>query len=143
MPDDQASRGRHPRLPGRRAVRLAVLLWLVFGIVLWNALFDRAIVIAGRTYLHRESQARRYNGPGVTIAGVMRPAAARGAIVASCWSVLVTATGLAAVGYAASRAGRRHEAADARDRVGRERSAASQSAAAPPGTEPTSTTFPW
>jgi len=112
MSGSRASRARHPRLPARRAIRVAIGLWLVFGIVLWNALFDHAIVIAGRTYLYRQSQALRHNGPAVTIAGVMRPAAARGAIVASWWSLAVTAAGLAAVGYAASRvAGARDETA--------------------------------
>jgi hypothetical protein len=138
MADDGASRARHPRLPVRRAVRLAILLWLVFGIVLWNALFDHAIVIAGRTYLYRESQALRHNGPRVTIAGAMRPAAARGALVASFWSLLVTATGLAAVGYAASRVGGRREAAEARDLARCEPSGASQGATDSPGAEPTS-----
>jgi hypothetical protein len=142
MPGDRASRARHPGLPTRRAVRLAILLWLVFGVVLWNALFDRAIVIAGRNYLSRQSQAQRHNGPVVTIAGVMRPAAAQAAIVASCWSLAVTATGLAAIGYAASRVGSRREAARAPDLVGQEASAASQRATDPPGAGPTSTTFP-
>src|SRR5512139_1044447 len=127
MSGSRASRARHPRLPARRAIRVAIGLWLVFGIVLWNALFDHAIVIAGRNYLYRQSQALRHNGPAVTIAGVMRPAAARGAIVASCWSLAVTAAGLAAVRVAASRiGGRRLETADARDFAGLEPSPDSQ-----------------
>lgn len=116
MPDSRVARARRRWLPARRAVRLAAGLWLVLGVVLWNAVFDRVIVAAGREYLYRQAQAQRHEGPEVTIAEVMRPAALRGVIVASGWSLLVTAAGLAAVGVAAARTRQREfEAVSARD----------------------------
>jgi hypothetical protein len=103
MSDRPASRARRLLLRPRQAVRLAVGLWLVLGVVLWNVVFDRVIVSAGRDYLHRQAQAQQHKGPKVTIAEVMEPAAVHGVLVASLWSLLVTAVGLAAVRYAASR----------------------------------------
>ena len=112
MPGSRPPRALRLRLPSRRAVRLAALLWIVLGVVLWNALFDHAIVVAGRQYLFRQAQALRHNGPPVTIAEVMRPAAVRGAVVASLWSLLAVSAGLIAVRVAATRGGRAPRTAD-------------------------------
>ena len=141
MSDSRPPRAPHPPLPSRRAVRLAALLWVVVGIVLWNALFDHAIVVAGREYLFRQAQALRHNGPAVTIAEVMRPAAVHGAIVASLWSLLVTAVGLVAVRVAATRGGGgRLRAAGTQDSAGSTLQAVSQHGASdPPGSEAGST----
>ena len=39
-------------MTARRAVVAAVVLWLVFAGVVWNVVFDRMVVLAGRRYVH-------------------------------------------------------------------------------------------
>jgi hypothetical protein len=35
-----------------RAARMARWLWIAFAIVVWNVVFDRVLVLAGRQYVH-------------------------------------------------------------------------------------------
>ena len=83
-------------------VRLAVVLWLVLGIVVWNVIFDRVLVLAGRVYAWRAANVA--SGAGyLPIEDVMPDAIRHGVRVASFWAVLVAAIGLVLVAVAARR----------------------------------------
>ncbi len=89
--------------------RLAALLWLLFAFVLWNAIFDRQVDGAVWEYLRLESRHFQGHGPPVTVAGVVHPGVARGAMLATAVASTVAAAGLAAIA-AASRGRRRRKA---------------------------------
>ena len=40
-----------------RDARIAVALWIVWIVVVWNVVFDRIIVVAGRRYVHAAAAA--------------------------------------------------------------------------------------
>jgi hypothetical protein len=79
------------------ARRAAVLLWLVFGFVLWNVVFDAAVIQGGRDYVTRQNLSQQGKGPGATIHGVMDEAVARGARMATAIGGGVCAAGIALV----------------------------------------------
>ena len=83
-----------------RKVRLAAALWLVLAAVVWNVVFDRVIVLAGRRYVYDASLAARA-GRHLPIDGSMRPAVARGVWLASGVSIAIAVFGMAAVVLAA------------------------------------------
>jgi hypothetical protein len=113
MRDEPAGHGRVQA--SRTSRRLALLLWLALGFVIWNVVFDLMIIDAGRAYLRHQAAWQRGNGPRVTIAGTMRPAARRAALTASVWAVLVTGSGLTAT-VLAGRRRRRSKGARPQDR---------------------------
>jgi hypothetical protein len=75
-----------------RAVRWAVGLWLAFACVVWNVLFDRMLVLAGRRYSYDAYVLFHSTGQYLKIDDVMRPAVAHAFAVAS-----VTAAGIIVV----------------------------------------------
>ena len=97
------------RVRSRRRVRLAVGLWLAFGVTSWNNVFDREIRSAERGYLDRQVEHHLGNGPAVTLRGVMEPAARAASRTATVWSGVPTLAGLIAVYVASRRAGGRSE----------------------------------
>jgi hypothetical protein len=82
------------------------VLWLVFGFVLWNVIFDTAVIEGGRDYLIRQNLHRQGQGPGATIHGVMDEAVARGARAATAIGGGVCAVGLTLVLVAGRRRAR-------------------------------------
>ena len=61
-------------MSGRRpAVVTAVVLWLVFAFLVWNVIFDRLVVLAGRRYSHDATVLYRTTGRYLRIDDVMRP----------------------------------------------------------------------
>ncbi len=92
----------------RRAVITAVVLWVVFAFLVWNVIFDRIIVLAGRSYSHDATVAFRA-GHDLRIDDVMRPAIAHGVRVASLWAGVVVVVGLVLIRVAAARDARRGE----------------------------------
>jgi hypothetical protein len=85
-----------------RAVRLAVVLWLLFAFAVWNVIFDRTLVLAGRRYVWAATIAARHGGPFLRIDDWMRPAIAQGIRVASAVSGAIVVISMAAI-YAAQR----------------------------------------
>ena len=81
----------------RHSARLAAALWLVLAFVVWNVVFDRILVLAGRRYLHAAALAVRDQHSYLRIDDWMRPAIAHGVHVASLTAVAVAAFGLVAV----------------------------------------------
>ena len=57
--------------------RLALALWIAWAIVVWNVVFDRVIVVAGREYVVAAIRAAR-SGAFLNMDDWMRPAVTRG-----------------------------------------------------------------
>ncbi len=87
----------HLRQP-RRAARLALVLWIVWAVVVWNVVLDHVIVIAARDYLYAADLADLGRGPRVRMDDFMRPAVTRGVSLAS-----LSAAGLIIIGVLAVR----------------------------------------
>ena len=87
----------------RRPVLVAVVLWLVFAAVVWNVVFDRMLVLAGRRYSHDAVVMFRTTGRYLKIDDVMRPAAARAARTASLAAAAIVIVSLAVIRLAATR----------------------------------------
>jgi hypothetical protein len=94
-------------MQGSRKVRVAVSLWLILGVVVWNVVFDRVLVVAGRRYVYAATRSWRDEGAYIAIDDWMRPAIARGVLVASAAGATVSALGLLAVIAAVKRERRR------------------------------------
>jgi hypothetical protein len=65
------------------AARIAAALWVVLAVIVWNAVFDYQLVVAGRLYVHAAAAAAQ---AGVSYARVddwMHPAMVRGLWLAS------------------------------------------------------------
>jgi hypothetical protein len=90
----------------RRSVTVAVVLWLVLAFLVWNDVFDRVIVLAGRRYAHDATVLYRSTGQYLRIDDVMRPAIAHGVRLATA-----AAGGIAGVALVAIRVAARREAA--------------------------------
>ena len=91
----------------RRAARIALALWIAWAVIVWNVVFDRVIVVAGRRYI---AAAGAPDAPHPNMDDFMRPAVTRGLWIASAAGGAVFLTGLACVRVAVHRA--------AGDRVG-------------------------
>jgi hypothetical protein len=85
-----------------RRVRLAVILWLVFAAVVWNVIFDRVLVLAGRRYVWRAYMAAA-GDEFLPINDVMPDAIRNGIQVATMWAGLLALVGLALIAVAARR----------------------------------------
>lgn len=90
-------------IEGRRAVVTAVALWLVFAFLVWNVIFDRVVVLAGRRYSHDAVVLYRSSGQYLKIDDVMRPAVRRGVRLASAVAGGIVVVGLVLIRYAATR----------------------------------------
>jgi hypothetical protein len=94
----------------RRQIQTAVWLWILFAFAVWNVIFDRTLVLAGRRYVWAAAIAAGQGGPYLRIDDWMRPAIAHGVRLASLVSGVMLAASMAAI-YAAGRRTR----ADARE----------------------------
>ena len=83
------------------------MLWLVLAVVVWNVVFDRILVLAGRRYVHAVGAAGEDGQGYVLIDSWMRPALAHGIRVASLAALAIAVFGLIAVAIAARVDGRR------------------------------------
>jgi len=87
----------------RRAVTAAVVLWLVFAFFVWNVIFDRLIVLAGRRYSHDAAVQFATSGTYLRVDEVMRPAAAHAVWTASMVAAAIAVIGLALIRVAVVR----------------------------------------
>jgi hypothetical protein len=87
----------------RRALRLALALWLVWAALVWNVVFDRVIVLAGRGYIAAATAAASADTPRYEdMDAWMRPAVTRGLWLATSIAAAILMTGIVLI-YAASR----------------------------------------
>jgi hypothetical protein len=77
--------------------RLAMVLWIVWATIVWNVVFDRVLVVAGREYVRSAFAAASGSGPYERIDDVMRPAVPRAFWAASAAAGVIVAIGFAAV----------------------------------------------
>jgi hypothetical protein len=84
-----------------RARRLAQALWIAWAVIVWNVVFDRVIVVAGRAYLVAAEVAAHAGGPYVRMDDWMRPAVLRAYGMATLAAAIILAVGLAAFRKAA------------------------------------------
>ena len=98
----------------RRLERLALALWIVWAVLVWNVVFDHVIVVAGREYIAAASRAafsttlpHRYENMDAW----MRPAVTRGLWFASLSAAAILVTGVILVRASARAAVARHEEA--------------------------------
>jgi hypothetical protein len=82
-------------------VRLAAALWIALAFVVWNVIFDRVLVVAGRRYSAEARGAFLSGQPYLRIDDAMRPAARHGVKVASLAGGAIAVGGLLAVKFAA------------------------------------------
>lgn len=78
--------------------RAAVWLWMLFAFVVWNVVFDRVIINAGREYLDVATAASQGSGSYARIDDTMRPARSR-----AFWWATSSAMAILIAGTAAAR----------------------------------------
>jgi hypothetical protein len=77
--------------------RAAAWLWIVWAFVVWNVVFDRVIVEAGREYVRVADAAAKAGGPYARIDDAMRPARSRALWLATASAGVILVVGFAAV----------------------------------------------
>ena len=82
------------RSPGS-TVGVALALWIALALVVWNVVFDRALVVAGRQYVVAATRAGQDSGPYLRVDDWMRPAVSRATRTASSAAVLILTIGVA------------------------------------------------
>jgi ABC-type Fe3+ transport system permease subunit len=85
-------------------VRVAAALWLVWAIVVWNVVFDRVLVNAGRDYVRTAMAAANGPGPYARIDDRMLPALTQALMAASVAAVVIVLVGLLGIRLAMRRA---------------------------------------
>ena len=78
-----------------RRIQLAIALWAVLAVVVWNVVFDQVLVFAGRRYIVTAAGAARSGGEFVLVEPWMRDAAAT-----AFWTATISAAGVALVASA-------------------------------------------
>ena len=76
-----------------RRARLAVTLWIVFGFVTWNVVFDRAVADAGRQFTRQQILNQQQGAPLDSIAAAFSPELGPAALKASLYAGIVLACG--------------------------------------------------
>ena len=77
--------------------RLAAWLWVAWAFVVWNLVFDRVIIEAGRDYVRLAAAASREGGPYARIEDTMRPARSRALWLASSSAAVILVVGFVAI----------------------------------------------
>ena len=89
------------------AVRIARALWIAWAVVVWNVVFDRVIVVAGRDYIRAAvgvaggGESRPFPVARLNMEAWMRPAASRGLWIATLAAAAILLIGLLSVRAAA------------------------------------------
>jgi hypothetical protein len=85
-----------------RRSRIALMLWCVLAFLVWNVVFDRVLVLAGRRFVHEASVVARQGGDYLLIDGHMRSAVVNGFRLAN-----VSAAAILILAFVAIRGARR------------------------------------
>ena len=80
-----------------RARRIAVAVWIVMAIVVWNGLYDLRITLGVRDYLMKQALHDAGRGPAVTLSAAMDETVRDAVKVASLWSGIILIAGLATI----------------------------------------------
>jgi hypothetical protein len=93
-------------IPLARSQRIALAIWLVLAVGLWNAIFEMLVVRGVKEYLFRAALFDAGRGPLMPIRQVMDPAIANATWVATLWTSIVVLAALLTI-----RMGRKSEMA--------------------------------
>jgi hypothetical protein len=85
-------------------------LWIAWAVVVWNVVFDRVIVVAGRRYLGAAALAAQAGGSYARMDEWMRPAVKSGVLMASAAAAFILLIGYWALRLATPRDPRAHDA---------------------------------
>jgi hypothetical protein len=96
MYNSNVARIRRLLLPSHVA-RVAAALWIVLAVIVWNAVFDYQIVVAGRLYVHAAAAAAQAGSSYARVDDWMRPAIAKGLWLASAAAGTTLLAGLLGV----------------------------------------------
>ena len=77
--------------------RAARWLWVLFAFVVWNVVFDRVIIEAGREYVRVARTAAKGSGAYAMIDDTMRPARSRALWLATTSAGVILVVGLGAL----------------------------------------------
>jgi hypothetical protein len=83
--------------------RVAIVLWIACAVAVWNVIFDRVLVLAGRRYVYAAAVAVRDSRGYVQIRDWMPQAIARGVWLASAGAAIVLIVGIGGVMLATRR----------------------------------------
>ena len=72
-----------------RRQRIAVAVWIVLAVALWNGIFEMMVVRGVKEYLFRAAQHEAGRRPFTPIADVMDPAIFHATWVATLWTSIV------------------------------------------------------
>jgi hypothetical protein len=72
-----------------RRQRIAVALWVVLGVMLWNGIFEMQVVRGVKEYLFRAALHDAGRGPLMSIPQVMDPAIEHATWVATLWTSII------------------------------------------------------
>jgi hypothetical protein len=81
-------------MPFLRSSRVLLLLWLVLGVSLWNAIFDLYVSRGAREFLQLRAEADLGLVPAPSMADVMRRTRNDGLWAASFWALVVMGAGV-------------------------------------------------
>lgn len=81
------------RSHSRQQRRLALALWAVWAVLVWNVVFDHVIVVAGREYITAATASASHGGPYLRIDDWMQPALSRAFRIASASVAAILAIG--------------------------------------------------
>ncbi len=84
-------------MPIARRRRIAVFLWVVLAVVIWNGLYDLRISLGVRDYLMQAALHEAGRGPSVSMSDMMRPTVREAVQIATLWASIVLAAGLGTV----------------------------------------------
>jgi hypothetical protein len=81
---------------GRRE-RIAVCLWVVIAIVVWNGIYDERLARSTQTYLFKQAIHQLGRGPWVDLTTALDVAVRDAAWVSTLWASLLLLAGLATI----------------------------------------------
>jgi uncharacterized membrane protein SpoIIM required for sporulation len=87
---------------GRRE-RLAVWLWLIVAVVVWNGLYDLLLARSTQTYLFRQALHQARLAPWTDLTSAMDVAVRDAAWVSTLWASLLLLLGLLTIRFLRSR----------------------------------------
>jgi hypothetical protein len=88
---------RRPLRSLRSSLGVGLALWVALALVVWNVVFDRVLVVAGRQYVCAAARAARGAGPYARVDDWMRPAERRALWMASVAGGTILVAGLLSI----------------------------------------------
>lgn len=74
--------------------RVALGLWIVMALVVWNGLYDLRITLGVRDYLLKQALFEAGRGPAITISDAMRDTVRDAVTVATIWATIILVAGI-------------------------------------------------